>query len=284
MCYSALVRADLKHLETRFGATVNAERFSVFAEACARDPKTYHPITGRTFPDTAYAPVLYLNDGKLVIEPMRYGVYLSGRVWGWWAKHVEDVKRKGEKVGGKPTDYNARRDNLTSWYWETAYRKHHGFVVLDGFYENVVVRDLVKAGVISITEVQAFFNAKAEARKESILAKGKKYKPTPTEQKPTLDRNIEILFQTETPQELLVPVIFNEKVLEDGYRDKGFAIVTDEPLPEVAAAGHDRSPVMLLWEDIDQWLRFDGKTPEQLDAILAQSRKVIFEYGIAEAA
>lgn len=52
-----------------------------------------------------------------------------------------------------------------------------------------------------------------------------------------------------------------------------FAAVTDEPPAEVAAAGHDRIPVNLTWEAALQWLRPQGRTDAQLQALLDEGRQ-----------
>ena len=60
-----------------------------------------------------------------------------------------------------------------------------------------------------------------------------------------------------------------------------FAAITDEPEPEVAAAGHDRTIVTIRPEHIDAWLRPD---PARLDvqyAILDDRRHPYYEHRIA---
>lgn len=284
MCYSALIRTNLKFLKSDYGARIDPQQFELFAQATVRDPKHYRPITQRIFPDTSYAPVLYVDHGALVIAPMRYGVYLPPAVHAWWARRVEEGKRHGKKLGTKPTNYNARRNNLASTYWDTAFMHHHGFVVMDGFYENVMVRDLIGAGVITLAHVTAYFAAKSRERMKACLAKGKKYTPTRTEQIPAIERSIEIFFQPHQPQPLLVPVIWNATVRDDGFHDKGFALVTDEPLPEVAAAGHDRTPIFLRPEDAMDWVQPASRSAAQWDAILEHGRHITFDHAIAHAA
>jgi putative SOS response-associated peptidase YedK len=58
---------------------------------------------------------------------------------------------------------------------------------------------------------------------------------------------------------------------------RSFAMVTDLPPPEVAEAGHDRCPIFLREDCIDEWLRPDGKSVEELDRILGQKRDAYFE-------
>lgn len=62
--------------------------------------------------------------------------------------------------------------------------------------------------------------------------------------------------------------------LYEEYKDRNlglirsFAMITDEPPPEVAAAGHDRCPVFLNQSLLDEWLRPELKQPEELERLL----------------
>ena len=55
-----------------------------------------------------------------------------------------------------------------------------------------------------------------------------------------------------------------------------FAMVTDEPPPEVAAAGHDRCPVFLESERIDTWLHPAGKPSNFLLELLDHKEKTFY--------
>ncbi len=274
MCYSALVRTNLKYFEDKFGANIKKNKLDDLVKLAEEDPKHYHQVSRRIFPDTGFAPVAFMDNGVLVVEPMRYGVFLPESIHAWW-------KTKGK---GKPTNYNARRDNLHSKYWDTAFQRNHGFAIIDGFYENVAVRDLVQAKVVTLAEINAEFERRARARQERYRFSKKKYTPTKTEQKPTLDRTIEIYFEPGSDAELIVPVIINTETDLNKYPMKGFAFVTDAPLPEVAAAGHDRSPVFLNDKDIFDWLQIESKTAKDFDEILARGRHVVFHHSLEKAA
>jgi putative SOS response-associated peptidase YedK len=183
------------------------------------------------------------------------------------------------------TTYNARRDNLKSSFWENAFCKHHGFVVLESFFEWVTVKDLIAAGVVKIDAVRAEFARQIEERKQKVLAAQKPFKLTPTEKQEAIFRKIIIEFNSPDAGDLLAPVIFSEKLEADGRLDRGFAIVTDEPSPEIAAAGHDRCPAFLSKPDIMRWI--DPKNwgrPQELIALLGNRPKLTFNHGIPKAA
>ncbi len=268
MCYSALVAQQRQDLEKDgFEAIWQTEAFDSYAKAVAQDPKRFPPLAPRIFPGH-YAAVTFAAEGDGRIEPMRYSAYPPS--------HIPHPERY--------TTFNARRDNLGSAFWAQGFRQHHGFVVLQGFYEWVAVKDLLAAGVVELAAVKAEFERQALERKTRILAQGKKWKPTPTEQKDPRFRRIVIEFKPAPGGNLLVPVIFTEGVLEDGTVDLGFAIVTDDPPPEVAAAGHDRCPVVLDQAGIAAWLAPAGKSAEELDAILGRQARPSFEHTLAIAA
>ena len=60
-----------------------------------------------------------------------------------------------------------------------------------------------------------------------------------------------------------------------------FAAITDEPPPEVAAAGHDRCIVNIKPENIDAWLTPDPTNLEALYAILDDKAKPHYEHRLA---
>ncbi len=62
---------------------------------------------------------------------------------------------------------------------------------------------------------------------------------------------------------------------------RSFSMVTDEPPPEVAAAGHDRCPVFLGYDKIDQWLHPAGQTLQQLDELLDHKERAYYSHVMA---
>lgn len=253
MCFSALIKRDMKYFESEFGATWVRESIERFETRSANDPKRFSPLKDRIF-QGSYAPVLHLDySGNLGISPMRYGTYEPS--------FITNPKLKRA--------FNARRDNLESPYWTNAYRIHHGFVVLNGFYEWVPVKKLITAGVVSMPQVKAQFEKEIADRKERVLAQGKKYALTKTEKIEPIFRDITIQFKPSDHSDLFVPVIFTERILEDGMVDQGFAIVTDDPQHEVLTTGHDRSPCFVVKSALQEWIdtqpRIYGDFPQILD-------------------
>jgi len=268
MCFSAMVKRDMKKFGIDFGGHWIREDLETFEERSKLDPKLFPAMKDRIFQGSYTAVMHKTKAGDIGASPMRYGVYQPGFI-------------KDPKIAKA---FNARRDNLTAPYWSDAYEKHHGFVVLNGFYEWVAVSDLLKAGVVKISEIKAQFEKETEERKERILAAGKKYAMTATEKKDPRFRKIIIHFQPKDGSDLYVPVVYTRKKLDDGGVDYGFAIVTDDPQHEVLAAGHDRSPSFVTKEAVLDWIDLKGKSSADFQEILNHKPPKFFEHQLASAA
>ncbi|HEX6637130.1 MAG TPA: SOS response-associated peptidase family protein [Steroidobacteraceae bacterium] len=62
-----------------------------------------------------------------------------------------------------------------------------------------------------------------------------------------------------------------------------FAAITDEPPPEVAAAGHDRMIISLKQQNLDAWLQPAGRSLQELDALLADREAPYYEHEVMAA-
>lgn len=246
MCYSALIKREIKYLKNKFGPLdVRIQEDFLFDHEMGSSV--------RVFPGLQ-APVVGKSENGFFVDNMQYGCF------------------QPEYIKVKYTTFNARRDNLLSDFWDSAFMLNHGCVVLDGFSEWVAVTDLLSTKLVTLDQIIAVFDKQTEERRQSIFAKGKPYKPTKTELLNPLERKVVIDFTSQTSEPLYVPVIFNQK-----NNAKGFAIVTHDPLPEVFAAGHDRSPIFLDFNSICEWMSCHHKTARNFDAILARSQNIKFE-------
>jgi putative SOS response-associated peptidase YedK len=64
----------------------------------------------------------------------------------------------------------------------------------------------------------------------------------------------------------------------------GFAAITDEPPPDIAAAGHDRCIINLQPEHLDAWLTPEGRSSSELQNILSDRAVSVFQHVIEAAA
>jgi putative SOS response-associated peptidase YedK len=181
---------------------------------------------------------------------------------GWYAPVmlVEDGKRVVKpmryqcRLAGKPPQYdfqfpgtyNARRDNLEG-FWKGLFGYTHGIVLVDAFYENV----------------------SRHAMEHRELAPGEK------------DENVILEFRPNPPQTMLVACLWSHWHGSGEPDLLSFAAITDEPPPEVAAAGHDRCIIPIKPEHVDAWLNPDPHNLAALYAILDDRPRPYYEHRLA---
>ncbi len=140
-----------------------------------------------------------------------------------------------------PGTYNARRDNLEG-YWRQQFGYTHGVMVVERFYENV----------------------------ERLDEQGRPY-------------NAVLEFTPGDGREMIVACLWSRWIDPAGKEPDllSFAAITDEPPPEVAAAGHDRCIVSIKPENVDAWLQPDASNLQALYAILDDRARPYYEHRLA---
>lgn len=92
-------------------------------------------------------------------------------------------------------------------------------------------------------------------------------------------RNVVLHFQPRPAQTMLVACLYSRwKDPQDGRDLLSFAAITDDPPPEVAAAGHDRMIINIRPENVDAWLAPQGRTDAQLQAVLGDRQAPYYEH------
>lgn len=132
-----------------------------------------------------------------------------------------------------PGTYNARRDNLDG-FWREQFGYTHGVLVANAFYENVLLHH----------------------------AEGRELRPG---EEP---RMVVVEFKAEPARELLLACLWSRWTAPGEPDLLSFALITDEPPPEVAAAGHDRCVIAMRKENLDKWLNPDPLDVVGLHAVL----------------
>lgn len=158
------------------------------------------------------------------------------------------------RIAGKPASYdvkypgtyNARRDNLEG-FWKPCFGYTHGVMLVDVFYENV-----------------------SKAKFEGTLSE--------THEK---DENVILEFRPSNGQLMLVACLWSRWSAPGEPDLLSFAAITDEPPPEVEAAGHDRCIVPIKPENIDAWLNPDPAHLEEQYAILDDRDRPYYEHRLA---
>jgi len=147
-----------------------------------------------------------------------------------------------------PGTYNARRDSLEQ-AWSKLFGHHHGVMVVTAFYENVL-------------------RHKVEHRE---LAPGEK------------EENVVLEFNPNPAHDMLVACLwsYSKGATPDDPGLFSFAAITDEPPPEIAAAGHDRCIIPIKRENLDAWLNPDPSNLAALYAILDDRDRPYYEHRLA---
>ena len=184
---------------------------------------------------------------------------------GWWAPVlvIEDgepvirLMRYGCRPAGKPAlydrkypgTYNARRDSLRG-FWKQQFGQTHALMIVTTFYENVARH----------------------------AAEGRALRPGEAPE------NIVLRFEPRPPQAMYIACLYSHWTPPAGSDESdlwSFAAVTDEPPPEVAAAGHDRCIVQLRPENVAAWLTPQGCSLDALDALLDDKARPYYEHRLA---
>lgn len=182
-----------------------------------------------------YAPVLVMEEGRLLVKPMRYQCRPSGKPAFYDTKY--------------PGTYNARRDNLKG-FWKDLYGFSHGIVVMHSFFENV--------------------NRHRAERRE--LREGEE------------PSNVVLEFNPRPEQDMLVACLWSRWSAPGQPDLLSFAAITDEPPPEVAAAGHDRCIVPIRRENLESWLNPGASNLAVMESILDDRARPFFEHRWLKAA
>jgi len=158
------------------------------------------------------------------------------------------------RVAGKPASYdfkypgtyNARRDSLER-FWKPLFGHSHGILIVDAFYENVS-------------------RARLEGRE---LAAGETHE------------NVVLEFKPNPAHQMLVACLWSKWSNGKDPDLLFFAAITDEPPPEVAAAGHDRCIIPVRPENVDAWLNPDPSNLAAQYAILDDRDRPYYEHRLA---
>jgi putative SOS response-associated peptidase YedK len=147
-----------------------------------------------------------------------------------------------------PGTYNARRDSIPKT-WDKLFGHRHGIIIVSSFFENVERHNM-------------------EHRE---LAAGEK------------PENVVLEFRPKPEQDMVIACLWNES--PDGDETLlSFAAITDDPAPEVAAAGHDRTVIQIKPKHIEAWLTPEVRSIQDLQAILDDRPEAYYEHQVARAA
>lgn len=145
-----------------------------------------------------------------------------------------------------PGTYNARRDNLRG-FWKAQFGHTHGVMMVQAFFEHVA-------------------RHRAEGR---ALAAGE------------AEESVVLEFRPQGQHDMLVACLWSGWQAPGERELLSFAAITDEPPPEVAAAGHDRCIVPLPEAALDAWLNPHGRGLDAVEALLDARERPLYEHRLA---
>jgi putative SOS response-associated peptidase YedK len=146
--------------------------------------------------------------------------------------------------------YNARFNNLKRVaFWKDSLSKRRGLIVVEKFYENV---------------------ATVAYLKKNKLPKSEQFK-----------ENVVVCFEPKGVEYMFIPTLWDKWTDEKSVLYSA-ALITDDPPPEVSAAGHDRCPIFLNEDVVESWLR--AASAADAIAILDERVRPFYEHHVLGAA
>jgi putative SOS response-associated peptidase YedK len=94
-------------------------------------------------------------------------------------------------------------------------------------------------------------------------------------------RNVVLEFRPQPEQDMLVACLWSRWSAPGEPELLSFAAITDEPPPEIAAAGHDRCIIPIRPQNIDAWLQPDRRDLRAQYAILDERERPYYEHRLA---
>lgn len=149
--------------------------------------------------------------------------------------------------------YNARLDSLESVaWWRDCLGKRHGIILVSKFYENVESNDY---------------------RRNHELAVELHDK-----------KNLVLCFQPDGVEFMFIPTLWDSWKGKDGSLLYSAALITDDPAPEIASTGHNRTPIFLDESAIDDWLMCKSNLLKEIRSILDRRVQPHYSHRIVQAA
>lgn len=94
---------------------------------------------------------------------------------------------------------------------------------------------------------------------------------------------VELEFRPQSSEPMLVACLWSRVPTPEGDL-LSFAAISDEPPPEILAAGHDRCPVPIRAAHLDAWLNPNPRDLASMDAILEDRQRPTYAHRLAEVA
>jgi putative SOS response-associated peptidase YedK len=97
-------------------------------------------------------------------------------------------------------------------------------------------------------------------------------------------KNVVLQFTPQPSQAMFIACLWSHWTEANQPDLYGFAAITDEPPPDIAAAGHDRCIINLKPEHVEAWLTPEGRSIGELQNILSDRAVSVFQHVVEQAA
>lgn len=299
MCYSALIEESYKEYCRQFGLTFDRDGWHDLHDMRLRNPALKIP-EGLTNQFTAEKDafgrsIANLNAEHLAAERIRIELDIAKALAGIAELEAKkpgktrdkDIATQGRKLAKLTASLD--RPPVTG----TTYRIYpHYFAAAAAEIDGQRLLTPMRYRVLPRTGVEVpgkynVFNARRDSlqtirtwkplfgRQHGIMPFTRFYEWV---ERPT--GKVEINFSPDGYDGMWAAAVYEECQTEYGLV-RSFAMVTDDPPPEVAAAGHDRCPVFLESNLIDRWLQPAGQSLEELDALLSHKEQPFYSHALA---
>ncbi|NIF41995.1 hypothetical protein F3J14_14095 [Burkholderia sp. Tr-862] len=302
MCYSAKIQANYREYVRLYGADMDIETFRrlFFARAAGSDikiPKAVEAAFSGVDDEISAAIAAYRiqrarkletdlfeQRTRLAAAEKKLAVKIT-------KKASEDVRIATDKIDAATRGLDdLRRQDLQErdsrifpgWYAPV-------LIELDG--KRLVVPMRYRCRIPGWTEADekqknGSYNARADSlstawRKVFGFTHGLVLVDTFFENVKRDGQNVVLRFDPTPPQQMQVACLWTRTEIPGGDDLWSFAAITDDPPPEVAAAGHDRCIVPIKSSNVDAWLAPDPSRRAQLREILADHERPYYEHQLA---
>ncbi|RXV64135.1 hypothetical protein D1006_40740 [Burkholderia stabilis] len=301
MCYSAKIQANYREYVRLYGADMDIETFRrlYFARAASGDikiPKAVDvALSGDEEIAAAIAEYQTLRTRKLEAELFEQRARLAAAEKKLAVKVTkkasEDVRIATAKItAGLSWLDDLRRQDLQEidsrifpgWYAPV-------LIELDG--KRLVVPMRYRCRIPGWTEAEekqkpSTYNARSDSlttawRKVFGFTHGIVLADTFFEHVKRDGVDVVLRFDPMPPQHMQLACLWTRTEIPGTDDLWSFAAITDEPPPEVAAAGHDRCVVPIKSSNVDAWLAPDPSRRAQLREILADRERPYYEHQLA---
>ncbi|HDR9258505.1 MULTISPECIES: SOS response-associated peptidase family protein [Burkholderia] len=302
MCYSAKIQANYREYVRRYGADMDIDTFRrlFFARAAGNDikiPKAVDAAFAGVEDDISAAIAAYRSQRtrKLETDLFEQRTRLAGAEKKLAVKITkkasEDVRIAADKIAAatRGLDDLHRRDLqegdsriFPGWYAPV-------LIELGG--KRLVVPMRYRCRIPGWTEADekqkpSTYNARSDSlatawRKVFGFTHGIMLADSFFEHVDRDGKDVVLRFDPTPPQQMQLACLWTRTEIPGTDDLWSFAAITDDPPPEVSAAGHDRCVIPLKSSNVDAWLAPDPSRRAQLREILADHERPYYEHQLA---